>query len=140
MFWLFVSLKTENAHKLPCLPPRAGSLSVLVIFPVAMTKHSPRNPLKKDELVLVRFVECRPSLQVRRGHGVGGSWLHCVHSQDTERHGCWSSAQFLRLIYPINARPSLMGWSHQRLGWIFPPQVIQSRNSFSGIPRHLLIS
>lgn len=123
--WLFVSLRTGNAHRLPCLPPRVGSVSVLVIFLVAMTKHSQETPEGRKGLFWLSVGQCSPSLQVR--------------------HGSWSGRQLVTLTVRIQrgmdtctqlsfsnlpkARPSLMGWNHQHLGWVLPPQVIQSRNS-----------
>lgn len=67
----------------------------------------------------------------RVAEAVGG-WSHRNPSHEASK--CRCSAAFLFLVWD----PSPVQWGCPQLGWVFPPQSSQSRNSFALVPKRLL--
>ena len=55
--------------------------------------------LRKERFILAHSLRMQ-SITAGKAPAAGalGSWLHCIHSQEAERDGCWCSAHCLLFI------------------------------------------
>lgn len=108
---------------------------VLVTVSFAVSKYLSRTSLKEEGFILADNLR-KAMLSQHEGMmaGTRGSWSHCLCLWEVG----WKSVIVLGSLCLSSLKPQpVEKCSHIYIGWIFPPQLAQSRNSLRDMCRGL---